>query len=66
MNSLAGDVLGGKGGDECSKRNDRRFRDVVVAGESAAEGTPIPAHHCHGKVLERSALVCGVLTQELL
>ena len=60
VNSLAGDALGGKAGDECSKRNDRRFPDVVDAGESAAEGPPFPVHHCHGTVLERSALVCGV------
>ena len=60
MNGLAGDALGDNTGDVCSKRNDRRFRDVVDAGESAAEGPPIPAHHCHEKKLERSALVCGV------
>ena len=59
-NSLAGDALGGKAGDECSKRNDRRFRDVVGAGESAARSPPVPVHRCHGIVLESSALVCGV------
>ena len=60
LNSLAGDVLGGKADDECGNRNDRSLRDVVDAGESAAENPPNLAHHFRGKLLVRSALVCGV------
>ena len=60
VNSLAGDALGGKADDECGNRNDRSLRDVVDAGESAAKSPPILAHRCRGKLLERSALVCGV------